>query len=585
MSAQAPLQALVQYYEDLAAKGKIAQPGWGTAKVSYAIDIKENGEIAQVICIKTPQKRGKKTVLQPQQMLVPEPVKRSSGVKANFLCDNASYLFGCSSKGKPQRDISCFAACRALHQNLLSQVTHPAARAVLLFFENWQPESAKTYPLFQENLDDILGSANFVFRYQGTYLHEIPEIRSAWQDDYNRLSDGEQTICLVTGRLAHPALLHPSIKGIRGAQTAGASLVSYNAPAFCSYGREQGMNATTSEYAAFAYGAALNHLIADFEHVYYIGDTAVLCWASGGEKDYQDVFGKLLCGDDYYTEKDYQSMAKDLTAGHPFSFQDSLVDPEQPFYVLGLAPNAARLSVRFFLCSTFGEILQHILNHQERLRIVRPSFDKKETLSLWRVLFETVNQNARDKSALPILAGELLRAVLNDTRYPASLLNGVVLRIRADRQVTRGRAAIIKAYYLKNRHPDVPEEVLQVALNPESTNKAYNLGRLFSVLEEIQSAANPRISATIRDKYFNSASATPAHVFPILINLSQKHLKKLGAGQRIYFEKQLQEIIEKLGEEYPPRMNLPQQGSFQLGYYHQTQARFAGKKQEETENE
>ena len=209
-------------------------------------------------------------------------------------------------------------------------------------------------------------------------------------------------------------------------------------------------------------------------------------------------------------------------------------------------------------------------------------------LPIWKLLDETVNQNARDKSPAPDLAGEVLRAVLNDTRYPATLLNGVALRIRAEREVTRGRAAILKAYYTKlaestsREHPDIPEEVLQVSLNPDATNIPYLLGRLFSVLEAVQAAANPGINATIRDKYFSGASATPAAVFPVLVNLAQKHLKKLNAANRglsIAYEKQMTELLSKLGTEYPAHLNLRQQGSFQLGYYFQTQARYQKKEE------
>lgn len=256
--------------------------------------------------------------------------------------------------------------------------------------------------------------------------------------------------------------------------------------------------------------------------------------------------------------------------------------------ILGLSPNAARLSVRFFLHNTFRGFLDHIQSHYRRLEIVRPSYDKFETLPIWKLLDETVNQNARDKSPAPDLAGEVLRAVLNDTRYPATLLNGVALRIRAEREVTRGRAAILKAYYTKlaestsREHPDIPEEVLQVSLNPDATNVPYLLGRLFSVLEAVQAAANPGINATIRDKYFSGASATPAAVFPVLVNLAQKHLKKLNAANRglsIAYEKQMTELLSKLGTEYPAHLNLRQQGSFQLGYYFQTQARYQKKEE------
>lgn len=240
--------------------------------------------------------------------------------------------------------------------------------------------------------------------------------------------------------------------------------------------------------------------------------------------------------------------------------------------------------MRFFLRNSFGAFLQNVQAHQDRLEIIRPAEDLYPTIPLWKLLDETVNQNSRDKSPAPNLAGETLRAVLTDTRYPAILLNGAVLRIRAEKKITRGRAAILKAYYLKNPHPDIskPEEVLTVSLNPNSTSIPYNLGRLFSVLEAIQSAANHGINTTIKDKYFNSASATPSRVFPTLVNLAQKHLRKLEKGERIYYNRMLTQLLDQFEESYPDRMSLPQQGAFQLGYYHQTQARY--QKKEEKEN-
>ena len=150
-----------------------------------------------------------------------------------------------------------------------------------------------------------------------------------------------------------------------------------------------------------------------------------------------------------------------------------------------------------------------------------------------------------------------------------------MLRIRADRKIARGRAAILKAYYLKNPHTECPKEVLTVSLNETSSIVPYNLGRLFSVLEAIQQAANPGINTTIKDKYFNSASATPATIFPILNNLAQKHLKKLDTGLRIHYDRQLGQIKELLGETLPGRLSLPEQASFDLGYYHQTQKRYS----------
>lgn len=574
------LQALVSYYETLAARGELPQPGWAPVKVSYVLNLDDQGDITTVVCIKEEVTRGKKKALVPQTIQLPAPVKRTVGVTANFLCDNSSYILGADKKGKPKRSLECFQACKTLHETLLVSVEEPAARALLSFFDHWQPEKLTEHPAFaHQDMEDVLASANLIFRYRGRYLHEIPAIRQAWQDYYNNSQDSQQFPCLVTGKLAPVAQLHPSIKGIYGAQSSGASLVSFNAPAFCSYDREQGLNAPTSQYAAFAYGAALNYLIATQNT--RVGDVTLLFWAESGEDAYADALKRFGFGggdeDDQYKEEDLKGLMESLAEGADVEWDGTRIDPNMTFYILGISPNAARLSVRFFLRNSFGQFIRSVKAHYDRLEIVRPSFDPFDNIPVWRMLKETVNPNSREKKPAADMAGDTLRAILTNTPYPATLLNGVTLRIRADREMNRTRAAILKAYYLKSRNPFVPEEVLTVSLNQDSNHEAYVLGRLFSVLEAIQSDANPGINATIRDKYFSSASATPGVVFPTLVNLAQKHLRKLDEGKKIFYDKQLTELMSKLGETYPNRMNLPQQGAFQLGYYHQTQYRFTKK--------
>lgn len=577
------LQALVEHYEDLAAQGKLARPGWSDANISYALYINDAGELEQVADIRQVPENGKGKPKPQVRKLPSSPTGRTSlAVKPAFLWDNSKYILGIDSKGKPEQSLRCFQGCRALHHQLLDDVDSPAARAVLAFFDCWDPAKAREHPALADKLEDILAGANLVFRYQGAFLQDDALIRSAWQRYYDADGDGLELVCLVTGKKGTTEAVHPSIKGVAGAQSSGAALVSFNGGAFCSYGKEQSFNAPTSKYAAFAYTSALNHLLADREHVGRIGDTTVLFWASGGQRAYQSFSVASLFGaPSTYSVSDLQKMALDLCQGKPVLFEETQLDPETTFYILGLSPNAARLSVRFFLKNSFGEFVRNIQAHQERLEIVRPAFDKFEILPLWKLLDETVNQNSRDKSPVPGMAGETLRAILNDTPYPATLLNGVSLRVRAEREITRGRAAILKAYYLKNPHPDIPKEVLTVSLNPDSANIPYVLGRLFSVLEAIQSSANPSINTTIKDKYFNSASATPSRVFPTLINLAQKHLRKLDKGLDISYSKQLTDLTAKLGETFPDRLSLPQQGAFQLGYYHQTQARYTKKEERE----
>ena len=575
------LQALTRYYEDLLSRGEIDAPGWTPAKISYALCLDGEGQLTQVIPTMEEVTKGKKTVLQPQVFPLPAAVKRTVGLDSNFLWDNSSYLLGVDQKGKPERSRDCFAAAAQKHLAVLDGVDSPAARAILAFFDTWQPEHAAEYPVLAGQFEEVTAGANLLFRVDGCYPQKDAAIREAWQK-YRESSDPDavRMQCLVTGREDEITATHPAIKGVRDAQSSGAALVSFNALAFCSYGREQNYNAPVGKYAAFAYTAALNHLLADRNNVQLIGDTTVVCWAEGADPAYQS-FAMTACfgAETGLSDDDLRAALKRLADGLPCD--DLGIDPERPFYILGLAPNAARLSVRFFLRNSFGALMKNVNDHYERMEIVRPAYKKFSYLPLWAMLQETVNLNSRDKSPSPVMAGAAARAVFSGGRYPASLLEAVMLRIRAERNITWGRAAIIKAYYLKNPHKDCPEEVLTMSLNEASTNPAYTLGRLFSIYEAVQQAANPGINATIKDKYFNSAAAMPSSIFPVLNNLYQKHLRKLEQGQRVYYDKQVSALKGVLGTEFPARMTLAQQGSFDLGYYHQTQKRYTKKGENE----
>lgn len=568
------LQALTRHYEELLALGKITPPGWAKVKVSYALELTDDGSLLSLLPLQTEQKRKNKSVWVPQELEAPMPVKRSSGVAANFLCDNSSYLLGIDQKGNPKRTCECFAACKALHLALLQNATSPAARAVFQFFSHWDPAYAGEHPAMTE--PGVLQGGNLVFWYKGQCVNGDPQLREIWQKHYDS-ADAAQTIrCLVTGRREPLAQLHPNIKGVQGAQSSGATLVSFNAPAFCSYGHEQGANAPVGSYAAFAYTTALNHLIADREHIRRVGDTTLVCWAEGGKHGYQECFIEAMFRDTL-TELDVRTAFIKLANGDPVEWNDNLLDPSTQFYVLGLAPNAARLSVRFFLQNSFGALARNIKCHYDRLNMIRPSFEKFDTLPIWRLLQETTNKNARNPAPSPQLAGELLRAVLTGGFYPATLLQGITLRIRAEQKITWGRAAGIKAYYLRNSKNALLKEVMTVELNEQSNYLPYVLGRLFSVLEAVQEAANPTINSTIKDRYFNSASASPAFVFPLLINLAEKHLAKLQKGHKIYYSRQIADLVDRIQKSLPKRLALDEQGAFQIGYYHQTQKRFTKK--------
>lgn len=570
------LQALTRLFEDLVQQGKISRPGWSPAKISYALCLDASGTLEYVVPLLSEVQVGKNTLLRPAPMGLPSPVTRTVGILPNFLWDNSSYLLGVDEKGKPERSRSCFRASAALHHQLLDEVSTPAAKAILSFFDFWQPELAQEHTALKDCWQELMKGANLVFRVDGMFAQEDPLIRSAWDTHYGDVS-GEKQQCLVTGNPDVAEPVHPTVKGIAGAQSSGAALVSFNAPAFCSYGKEQSLNAPVGKYAAFAYTAALNYLLADRENVHRIGDTTVICWAEGAEPQYNLLAGFSIFGDttpDTISTNDLRAAVSNLAQG--IACEELKLDPNRPFYILGLAPNAARLSVRFFYRNSFGALMQNVNAHHARLEIAgRP----RSMMPLWALLRETVNLNTTDKSPSPVLAGAVARAVFTGSAYPASLLEAVMLRIRAEREITPGRAAILKVYYLKNPSTKCPKEVLTVGLNENSTNIPYTLGRLFAVYEAVQETANRGINATIKDKYFNSAAATPAMIFPILDNLCQKHLRKLDTGFRISYDRQIGQIKDILGESYPVRLSLPEQGSFNLGYYHQKQFRYTKKEE------
>lgn len=595
------LQALVRCYEALAERGELEKEGWSPVKVSWGLELDADGQVKSLLLMGGTDAKGKQI---PRVMKLPNPVKRASGIATNFLCDNSSYILGIDAKGKPERTRGCFAACAQKHQDVLKDVRHPTAKAILNFFERWKPENAACHPAIQPNLEALLKGGNIVFVTHDAegelqLAQDVPEIRRAWDEAYANSDDAVMGRCLVTGEEGPIAILHPSIKGVMGAQSSGASLVSFNAPAFESYCKEsardnqgQGRNAPVGKYAAFAYGAALNYMVGHADFHGRLGDTTLVYWAEGAEPAYGSAFMAMMGmgGEDKneITQKELSGVLTALCQGNTVKWENVPLNPENRFYILGLAPNASRLSVGFFLQDSFGAFVTHYQKHQERLNIVRPAFDERETLSMWALLRETVNPNSRDKSAQPQLIGEMLRAVLTGSLYPSALYTQTEIRLRAEKDINRGKAAMIKAYLLRNvveqqkDQTHIYKEVLDVELNEQSTYLPYRLGRLFAVLEAVQQKANPNINTTIKDRYFNSGCATPALVFPTLLRLAQSHLSKIGGGAAVYYDKMITELLGDVTQSYPPRLSLQDQGIFQIGYYHQKQKLFT--KKEEKDN-
>lgn len=581
------LQSLVNLYEVLAEKGRVNKLGWCLIKVSYLLDIDIEGNLVNVISVKQTDKSGKKEVASP--VSVPMQQKRSSNVSANFLCDPSSYLLGFDQKGKPERSKQCFEASKQLHKLLLNQCNSDSARAIIKFFNNWDITKAEQIlndiGCSENTITDILkNGANLLLAPLGKYAVDYPEICECWNNNYES-AHNESSVCLVTGKKLPVAELHPLIKGVRGGQSMGTSLVSFNAEAFESFGKHNGYNSPISEYAAFAYSTALNYLLSESDYVNYFGDTTVVCWAEDAADEYQDIMAKCYgSGDNTISQDDLWSAVKKLSKGERINWNNMSVNPDNKFYILGLSPNAARLSVRFFLQNTFGVFMKNFIKFEEEMKIATSESITSTHFPAWKILRETVNQNSKNKSAKPQLAGDLIYSILTGYKYPATLYNNIMIRIKAERDVNIERdvirTAVIKAYLLRN-YPEY-KEVLTMELNENCTNQAYVLGRMFSVLEDIQYTANHGINTTIKDRYFTSASSTPAVVFPFLIDLSQKHLKKIKNEKPGYYvnkQKEFTELACKITEDLPLRLSMQEKGIFQIGYYHQTPKRFTKKEE------
>lgn len=599
------LQALARYYDILLedTESDIAPPGYSVAKVSFALNLSANGELLNLIPLHVPVQRGKKTFEQPRPMVVPEQVKRSSGIAPNFLCDNSAYVVGIAAKGDEEYSRQRFEAFRQLNRQILAMASGREAAAVLAFLESYTPEKGKEHPAIIRHLEKLLEGGSLVFKLDGMdgFIHEAREIRRAWEVYRTGSANHYQSQCLVTGKISPIARLHPNLKGIRDTNTSGASLVGFNARSYESYNRTegQGLNAPVSEQAAFAYTTALNYLLAADQKnkKIYVGDTTVVYWAESSSNAYAETFASLFApqeveppaggsegtpGRDRKAEQSLKEVASKIRSAQALDAENLMkgLDPETKFYVLGLAPNVSRTSVRFFHSDPFYKIVDKLMAHYRDLAIIKQFENQPTYLTLWQILDETVSKKAADPKASPLMAGALLRAILNDQPYPAALYYAIINRIRADmddktrriEKINYTRAAIIKAFLLRKvrRQPQHAFlEVLQMSLNEQSTIPAYVLGRLFAVLEKAQiEAVKPE--ATIKDRYFTSACASPASVFPVLLRLSQHHIAKAEYGYTS--DRRIQEILNLLDVEknpIPAHLTLDEQGVFVLGYYHQ----------------
>ena len=512
---------------------------------------------------------------------VPQPVKRTSGTASNFLWDKTSYALGVKRDPVSRNVVSTereHNAFKDLHRDMLTCADDEGLRTLLAFLREWRTEDYESLP----NAEDMLDT-NLVFRLDGErrWLHDRPAARAIWT---NRLSqrDGTERLCLVTGERAPVARLHPVVKGVKGAQSSGASIVSFNLDAFESFEKKQGANAPVSEHAAFGYATALNKLLeSGSRRRIQIGDATTVFWAEAGADETaagaaEDLFGMLA--DPLPTDQEEAAKIADIlgaiAAGKPLEDVVPEIRRNTRFHVLGLSPNAARLSVRFWYADSIGQMARRIVEHWGDLRLDPLPWTTPP--SARRLLYETAVQRKAD-NVPPVLGGALMRAVLTGSRYPRALLAAVVTRMRADKKINELRAAICKACLARDYRLGFEEEDVPVGLNPEESNVAYRLGRLFALYERIQRAALGGINATIKDRYFGAASATPASIFPVLERNSAHHLASLRKGDKRpladWFEREIDNVFSGVDSAFPRILRLEDQGRFALGYHHQRAAR------------
>ena len=573
---------LCDEYSVLVSQNKAPAYGHDNINVPYGLVINDDGTLVAVRPLG--DFSGKKPI---HIISAPTRFPRSSGIVANFLCDTVTYMLGYDTKGKPERAAQAFQACAELHLCVLDGVEGPVASAICAFFTQAPQWETAQYLMGDEAWKSSL-TMNFALYYdngtQATFVGDFPNVQEAWNTYYDQeKNDNESTLVssLVSGKQVVPEKIHPKIKGVAGAQSAGASLISFNAPAFCSHGAEQNENAPMSKREAYEYTTALNTLLADRDRVQRIGDDTVISWAHCGNGVYPDLFSQWQNGSMGQSavkldEKTIKDATHALAQGRPYDYEGIHLSPDEKFHILALSPNAARLSVRFYLTNTFGAFACNIERHYQDVAIRRPNYDTTTFLPTWRLLNQTIRAQSKNAKVSAEMAGAVMKAILNDTAYPVTLINAVERRITAERDVSPDKAAIIKAYYLRKTTNEQFKEVLQMDINEESDYLPYVLGRMFSIYEQIQLAAIPGINTTIKDKYFTSASTTPARFFPILGDLAAKHMRKTwqSKGLKIKLDKTLGALTKKVGDRYPSRLSLEERGAFQLGYYFENQKRF-----------
>lgn len=586
------LQSLHEYYGRK--RDSLPSDGIERKELPFLFVLKPDGEFLHIE--DTRQGDGKRK--RGNTFLVPQGVKKSLNVAANLLWGNVEYVLGQPDpkkleeqrkKGKGKHYQERLGDMRTAFRTKIEQLpsaaqSTPEVAAVLAFLSSGNFTPILADPLWpQVNAT----GANVSLKLAGEESPVCSASGILASVGQSSEGQGESRICLITGNSDVVERLHPPIKGVWGAQTSGANIVSFNLPAFNSFAREQGSNAPVGKRAAFAYTTALNHLLASKQRI-QVGDASTVFWAAADSR-MESLLAQFFDEPPQDNPDQGTNAVKELLEA-PLAGAPAIYDDGTRFYVLGLAPNAARIAVRFWHVATVGDLASHIRQHFEDLEIVRPQYVERPFLSL-KALLVTVSPLSDLDKLPPKLAGDFMKAILDGTSYPQTLLQAALRRIHAEQakkdekgrqkeHVTYARAALIKAWLNRLTRNTGQNEEITVSLDENNINIGYRLGRLFAVLEKVQAESNPGLNTTIRDSYFGSASSTPSAVFPTLMRRNQHHMTKLRKekpGLYVTRDKLIQTICNdgidgQLG--FTPILSLADQGRFVIGYYQQRQDLF-----------
>lgn len=570
------ISALNEYYAILQKKNIIPPPNTSIQKITHMIMLNKDGTVEDIVEYQKNVKLPKRT--------------EKPAIDLNIIEHRPTYIFGLNYDKKTGKYSAKDKTCKAekshkcfVQGNLefTENMTTPIVKAFRNFMEKWIPENE----VGNEILSRISGkyqTASMVFALSGhpeIQLHDMDGeiMQKVLSQTVSIKADG---ICSVTGELDEIARIHDKIRGVKGVNSTGGTLVCYKNSAEESYSKLQSYNSSIGQNAMKHYTQSLNYLLSSEHHRMYIDEVTIVFWAmSANDSDVEENLFERMIGqgkvDADEMNAELENAVNELTKGEISDLSDLNIDENVMFYIVGLSPNVSRISQKFIYRNKFGVIFNNVIQHQKDILI---DGHKGGQVAVWRICNELKSPNSSNDKIAPPVFSAIFSAILNNTKYPTSMFVILVRRCKIDKDVNYIKAGLIKAYINRKARVKNQKEEIDMSLNCENKNQAYLCGRLFAVLEKIQmNAAQSELNKTIK-QYFSSACANPASVFPKLMRLTQYHLQKDEYAK--YNDKLMGDIMDDMGTAFPKTLSLDDQGKFILGYYQQKQDLFKPKNKE-----